>query len=157
MKNRSFVKLIVLVLGLLVAGLAPVPHRSVQMRIGSKKFTESVILGEMLRLLAEADGLEAVHYREFGGTRIVFDALAAGEIDVYPEYTGTITAEILAGQNVPRRNDHARLAARERDRHFQVAGFQQHVRLGAHAKASRRIGNLPHLRSQTIARTASSR
>src|SRR6202051_2282599 len=55
----------------------------------------------MLRLLAEADGLEAVHYREFGGTRIVFDALAAGEIDVYPEYTGTITAEILAGQNVP--------------------------------------------------------
>jgi osmoprotectant transport system permease protein len=100
-KNRAFVKVIVLVLGLLVAGLAPVPHRTAAMRIGSKKFTESVILGEMLRLVAEADGLEAVHYREFGGTRIVFDALAAGEIDVYPEYTGTITAEILAGQNVP--------------------------------------------------------
>ena len=101
MKNRALIRLIVLMLGLLVAGLAPVPHRTVQMRIGSKKFTESVILGEMLRLSAEGDGLEAVHYREFGGTRIVFDALAAGEIDVYPEYTGTITAEILAGQNVP--------------------------------------------------------
>ncbi len=54
----------------------------------------------MLRLLAEEAELDVVHYREFGGTRIVFDALVAGEIDVYPEYTGTITAEIFAGQNV---------------------------------------------------------
>jgi osmoprotectant transport system permease protein len=100
-KNRAFLKLIALTLGLLVAGLAPLPHRSVSVRIGSKKFTESVILGEMMRLLVEADGLKADHYREFGGTRIVFDALAAGEIDIYPEYTGTITAEILAGQSVP--------------------------------------------------------
>jgi osmoprotectant transport system permease protein len=91
----------VLTLVLLVAGLAPIPHRDVQLRLGSKKFTESVILGEMMRLLAEGAGLEVAHYREFGGTRIVFDALAAGEIDLYPEYTGTITAEILAGQNVP--------------------------------------------------------
>ena len=101
MKNRALIRLIVLILGLLFAGLAPIPHRTVQMRIGSKKFTESVILGEMLRLSAEADGFEAVHYRELGGTRIVFDSLVAGEIDVYPEYTGTIAAEILAGQNVP--------------------------------------------------------
>jgi osmoprotectant transport system permease protein len=55
----------------------------------------------MMRILAEGAGREVAHYREFGGTRIVFDALAAGEIDLYPEYTGTITAEILAGQNVP--------------------------------------------------------
>lgn len=101
MKNRSLIKLVVLTLVLLVAGLAPIPHRDVQLRLGSKKFTESVILGEMMRLLAEGAGLEVAHYREFGGTRIVFDALAAGEIDLYPEYTGTITAEILAGQNVP--------------------------------------------------------
>ncbi len=100
MKNRSVVKLIALVLVLLVAGLAPIPRRAAQIRIGSKKFTESVILGEMLRLLAEEAKLDVVHYREFGGTRIVFDSLAAGEIDVYPEYTGTITAEIFAGQNV---------------------------------------------------------
>jgi osmoprotectant transport system permease protein len=73
----------------------------VHVRIGSKKFTESVILGEMLRLLTENSGLEAAHYRELGGTRIVFDALATGEIDLYPEYTGTITKEILAGQQVP--------------------------------------------------------
>ncbi len=71
-----------------------------QVRIGSKKFTESVVLGETIRLLAANGGLDAVHYREFGGTRIVFDALEAGQIDVYPEYTGTIQREILAGKNL---------------------------------------------------------
>jgi osmoprotectant transport system permease protein len=55
----------------------------------------------MLRLLVEDAGLEAAHYREFGGTRIVFDALVAGEIDVYPEYTGTISEEILAREKLP--------------------------------------------------------
>ncbi len=100
MKNRSLAKLIAIALVLMIAGLAPLPRRAAQIRIGSKKFTESVILGEMLRLLAEQSKLDVVHYREFGGTRIVFDALVAGEIDVYPEYTGTITAEIFAGQSI---------------------------------------------------------
>ena len=123
MKNRSLVKLIAVALVLLIAGLAPLPQRSVQLRVGSKKFTESVILGEMMRLLAEEAGLKVAHYREFGGTRIVFDALAAGEIDIYPEYTGTITAEIFAGQNVERRENDARLAAQKGHRHVQVAGL----------------------------------
>ncbi|HXY37448.1 MAG TPA: glycine betaine ABC transporter substrate-binding protein [Planctomycetaceae bacterium] len=100
MKHRSLVKLVAVALALLIAGLAPLPRRAVQLRVGSKKFTESVILGEMMRLLAEEAGLKVAHYREFGGTRIVFDALVAGEIDIYPEYTGTIAAEILAAQHV---------------------------------------------------------
>ncbi len=100
MKNLSVAKLIAIALLLLIAGLAPLPRKTAQIRIGSKKFTESVILGELLRLLAEESKLDAVHYREFGGTRIVFDALVTGEIDVYPEYTGTIAAEIFARQNI---------------------------------------------------------
>ena len=154
MKNRSLVRLIVLILGLLVAGLAPVPHRAVQMRIGSKKFTESVILGEMLRLLAEEAGLEAVHYREFGGTRIVFDALAAGEIDVYPEYTGTITAEIFAGQNVPNETTMRDLLREKGIGISKSLGFSNTYALALHAKAGRGVGNLADLRSQATARTA---
>ena len=46
---------------LLAAGLVPLPRREVQVRIGSKKFTESVILGEALRLLAAEAGLETTH------------------------------------------------------------------------------------------------
>ena len=71
MKQRSLVKLGAIVVALLAIGLVPLPQRAVEVRIGSKKFTESVILGEMLRLLARETGLEAAHYREFGGTRIV--------------------------------------------------------------------------------------
>jgi osmoprotectant transport system permease protein len=69
--------------------------------IGSKKFTESVVLGEALTLLARDTGAEAVHRRELGGTRILWSALLGGEIDAYPEYTGTIREEILGGGELP--------------------------------------------------------
>ncbi|MEM6676087.1 MAG: glycine betaine ABC transporter substrate-binding protein [Planctomycetota bacterium] len=69
-------------------------------RIGSKKFTESVILGEAIAALARDAGVDAVHARELGGTRILFAALTSGEIDVYPEYTGTIAREIFAGEGI---------------------------------------------------------
>jgi osmoprotectant transport system permease protein len=105
MKHAAPLKWGVLCVALLVAGLSPLPRGHATVRIGSKKFTESVILGEMLRLLAVDAGLDAAHYREFGGTRIVFHALQVGEIDAYPEYTGTIAEEILAGLTVP--NDDA--------------------------------------------------
>jgi osmoprotectant transport system permease protein len=65
------------------------------LRVGSKSFTESVVLGEMVALLARASGTPAEHRRALGGTRLVWDALLAGEIDVYPEYTGTLEQEIL--------------------------------------------------------------
>ncbi|NEX61056.1 ABC transporter permease/substrate-binding protein [Noviherbaspirillum galbum] len=64
------------------------------LRIGSKRFTESYILGEILRQ-AVADAAPAEHRQGLGNTAIVFEALKAGEIDVYPEYTGTIAKEIM--------------------------------------------------------------
>jgi osmoprotectant transport system permease protein len=63
--------------------------------IGSKKFTENVILGETVALLAKSQGLQTEHRRELGGTRVLWNALLKGEIDIYPEYTGTIIEEIL--------------------------------------------------------------
>ena len=78
------------------AGLRAEDRREVH--IGSKKFTESVILGEMLTLLASEGGVDAVHRRQLGGTRVLWNALRMGEIDAYPEYTGTLLREILAGR-----------------------------------------------------------
>lgn len=63
--------------------------------VGSKAFTESVVLGELAVDWLEAGGTPARHRPELGGTRLLWTALLAGEIDVYPEYTGTIRAEIL--------------------------------------------------------------
>ncbi|MGD9722539.1 MAG: glycine betaine ABC transporter substrate-binding protein [Pirellulales bacterium] len=94
------VRLCLLGIALLAAGLTPLPRRTVDVRVASKKFTEGVILGDMLAAVIQARGLDVAHYRELGGTRTVFDALAAGEIDAYPEYDGTLTQEIFATQKV---------------------------------------------------------
>lgn len=66
-----------------------------EISVGSKKFTESVVLGELVRLSLENSGQKAIHRAELGGTRILWNALLAGDIDVYPEYTGTIEEELL--------------------------------------------------------------
>src|SRR6266480_1744709 len=63
--------------------------------IGSKKFTESYVLGEIAgRTLTEA-GIPAEHRQGMGGTIILWQALSGGQIDGYPEYTGTIAQEVL--------------------------------------------------------------
>ena len=68
--------------------------------VGSKAFTESVILGEMVAQLARARGADLTHRKELGGTRFVYEALVRGDVDAYPEYTGTIAQEIFAGARV---------------------------------------------------------
>jgi osmoprotectant transport system permease protein len=62
--------------------------------VGSKKFTESVILGEMAAQLARQAGADA-RRDDLGGTPALWLALTQGDIDVYAEYTGTITRQIL--------------------------------------------------------------
>ena len=94
----------------LLAGLLPVLAIAQPVRIGSKQFTESVILGEIARLAARDAGVQAVHQRELGGTRILWKALQQGDIDAYPEYTGTLNHELL--QDVPADADIATLRAR---------------------------------------------
>ncbi len=69
-------------------------------KVGSKKFTENVILGEMITQLIQQKNIKAEHLKEIGGTRVLWNALLKGDIDIYPEYTGTIKEEILAGKNI---------------------------------------------------------
>ena len=63
--------------------------------VGSKRFTESYVLGELVRQTLQAGGVAADHRQGLGNTAIVEQALSSGAIDVYPEYTGTIVREIL--------------------------------------------------------------
>ncbi len=65
------------------------------LRIGSKRFTESYILGEILVQAAQRAGVRAEHKPGLGNTGIVFAALKTGSIDLYPDYTGTIAKELL--------------------------------------------------------------
>lgn len=70
--------------------------RTDQIIVGSKNFTEQVILGEIIaQHLEHRLGKPVVRQFNLGGTLIAHQALVAGEIDVYPEYTGTGAAAIL--------------------------------------------------------------
>ncbi|HMB92024.1 MAG TPA: glycine betaine ABC transporter substrate-binding protein [Rhodothermales bacterium] len=79
--------------------------------VGSKIFTESVILGDMAEVLIEDKGVPAQHRQELGGTRFLWAALLSGEIDIYPEYTGTVLQEIYAGRDINPDNLHEVLRA----------------------------------------------
>ena len=63
--------------------------------VGSKTFTEGVVLGEVAAQAARMAGVEATHRREIGGTRVLWSALLRGDIDAYPEYTGTLAEDPL--------------------------------------------------------------
>jgi osmoprotectant transport system substrate-binding protein len=60
-----------------------------ELTVGSKEFTEQLILGHMARLALEAAGAQVTDEIGLAGTAIVREALLAGEIDLYWEYTGT--------------------------------------------------------------------
>ena len=70
-------------------------------QVGSKRFTESYILGEVVRLSLERAGVPARHQQGLGNTGILEQALSSGAVDVYPEYTGTIVREILKREGNP--------------------------------------------------------
>ena len=63
--------------------------------VGSKKFTESYVLGEIAKTVLERAGFAVQERAGMGGTIILWQALRGGQIDLYPEYTGTIGEEIL--------------------------------------------------------------
>ena len=71
---------------------------AIAIQVGSKQFTESVILAEIAVQTLRAAGVDAEHRRELGGTRVLWEALRVRQIDVYPEYTGTISEELLRGE-----------------------------------------------------------
>jgi glycine betaine/choline ABC-type transport system substrate-binding protein len=84
---------------LLAAGVLIAPHGHAAATVfGSKVFTESVILGEVATQFLRSAGQPAEHRRELGGTRVLWSALTRGDISCYPEYSGTLRAEIFSTQ-----------------------------------------------------------
>lgn len=69
--------------------------------VGSKAFPESWILSEALAILARQSGATVEHRSNLGGTEIVYQALRTKAIDVYPEYTGTISEVIVHSSGRP--------------------------------------------------------
>jgi osmoprotectant transport system substrate-binding protein len=94
---RRCTSLCLIVIALVLSSCAP--SHSDRIVVGSKNFTESLILGELLSQLIEADTHLKVERRFYlAGTYICQQALLAGRIDIYPEYTGTALTAILKQQ-----------------------------------------------------------
>lgn len=139
-----------------LAVLAPCYAPAAPVTVGSKTFTESVILGEVVTRTLERQGIAARHEAALGGSRVLFDALLHGEIDLYPEYTGTLDQELLpppaAGESAAGRgavdgaaaagNPAARAARLRRLGLAIVArlGFQDEYVLGMRPEVARQYG-----------------
>ncbi|HEY0956319.1 MAG TPA: glycine betaine ABC transporter substrate-binding protein [Roseateles sp.] len=80
---------------LLTAWFAGASCAAPALQVGSKRFTESYVLGEIVTQTLVAQGIAAEHRQGLGNTAILAAALQQGQIDLYPEYTGTIVRELL--------------------------------------------------------------
>src|SRR5260370_2605130 len=92
-KQETFIRIVlfICVSAFLIFFSGSLPAKPVV--IGSKKFTESYVLGEIAkRSLIEA-GILAEHRQGMGGTIILWEALPSGQIDAYAEYSGTIAQQ----------------------------------------------------------------
>ncbi|WSH38156.1 glycine betaine ABC transporter substrate-binding protein (plasmid) [Rhizobium ruizarguesonis] len=74
------------------------PASAETIKVGSKNFTEQFILAEMYAAVLENAGITVERKINLGGTLIAHQALVAGEIDLYPEYTGTALASVVKGE-----------------------------------------------------------
>lgn len=75
--------------GLLIAfGLMASANAADPVRVGSKLDAEATLLGNLIQQTLEANGIKTVSKLQLGPTKITRGALLAGEIDIYPEYTG---------------------------------------------------------------------
>jgi glycine betaine/choline ABC-type transport system substrate-binding protein len=95
-----------------VALVALRPARAAQtIVVGSKNFTEQVILGELIAQAIEAEGVTVSRKLNLGGTFVCDRALRTGDIDVYVEYTGTAVTAVFH-EAVPRESVQALEQAR---------------------------------------------
>jgi osmoprotectant transport system substrate-binding protein len=78
----------------LLAGLASGAVKP-KVVIGSKDFTESILISEIFAQVLEAGGFSVDRKQALGGTPIIQAAMAAGEVDLYPEYTSTALVTVL--------------------------------------------------------------
>jgi osmoprotectant transport system substrate-binding protein len=89
-----------LTLGAALVGAGGESSAATALRIGSKNFTEQVILGELYAQALEARGTRVDRKLNLGGTFIAHQALVAGKIDLYPEYTGTALLNVVKAERM---------------------------------------------------------
>jgi osmoprotectant transport system substrate-binding protein len=85
-------------LSLAIAFSSAMAAQAEPVKIGSKNFTEQFIVAEIYAQALEKAGIEVQKRLNLGATQIAHTALTTGEIDLYPEYTGTALAAVVKGE-----------------------------------------------------------
>lgn len=110
-------------------------------RVGTKTFTESVVLGEIVRLLVRTETGRDVRLREqLGGSRVLWSALTRGDIDVYPEYTGTIDEELFATREIGSREAMREALGESGIEMTEPLGFSNTYAIGMRKEQARELG-----------------
>ena len=134
-----------LVLGAALA-VAPLLAHGSQPRyaIGAKNFSEQFILADLIGRRLEAEGA-AVQTREGLGSAVIFRALAAGDIDVYVDYSGTLWTNVLGRRDIPSRQAMLAALTTELKARYGVTllgplGFENAYALAMKAERARSLG-----------------
>jgi glycine betaine/choline ABC-type transport system substrate-binding protein len=127
---------------LLILAIACGDRRTV--RIGSKNFTEQILLGEIAAQALEAEGVAVARTLDLGGTFVCHQALTSGRLDLYPEYTGTAFTAILKERPISDPERVRETVAREYARRWSVhlappLGFENTFALLVRADDARRL------------------
>ena len=88
------------IVGFFLLFLICIPAHSDRITIGSKNFSENYLLSEIMAQSLELEGFTVDRKFGLGGTLVCYEALVRGEIDVYAEYTGTLSQVILKTKNL---------------------------------------------------------
>jgi osmoprotectant transport system permease protein len=115
-------------------------QREAGIAVGSKAFTESIVLAEIFRLKVAESGQKVTHKQALGGSRVLFEALLRGDIDFYPEYTGTIAEEFFGGRVKTEVADLRRALKAKGLNISQPLGFNNTYALGMSRKKAERLG-----------------
>ncbi|GIW80458.1 MAG: amino acid ABC transporter permease [Gemmatales bacterium] len=107
-------------------------------RIGSKRDVEGEILGVMFAQLAQSTGA-SVEYQRLGGTEIVWQALISGDIDAYPEYTGTLTRQIFSRRDIQTEDQLRQVLAEYGIRMSKPLGFNNTYAIGMQESVAEKL------------------
>jgi osmoprotectant transport system substrate-binding protein len=115
------------------------------LRVGSKNFSESVLLGEIVAQALEARGVKVDRRLNLGGTFVCHRAMVAGELDLYPEYTGTAFTAILQQKPINDAPEVRQQVAREYEKRWHLQwsaplGFENTFALVVRGDLARRLG-----------------
>jgi osmoprotectant transport system substrate-binding protein len=93
---------VALLLGVLAAGTLSASAAQPTVKLGTKNFTEEFILGQLYKQALQAKGFKVEYHESIGSTEVIDKALTSGQINVYPEYLGTLLSVVFHKTSVPK-------------------------------------------------------